>query len=82
MLPFKITPAKGKVLLKKDKLEDKTASGIVLGKSDTGRCVTGTIMSGKRTGERVVFDPGISSHFDVEGEKIFIIFEYDIIGTV
>ena len=77
MLQF--NPARGKVLIKKDKVEDKTTNGIMLGMNDKGRCVTATVVN---TGQRIVFNPGISSTFDFEGEKLTVIFEYDIIATI
>lgn len=73
-----IVPAKGKVLIRKDTVEDKTKNGIILGTNDKNRCVTGEVLSGKLVGKRIVFNPGIASHFDLKGEKLTLIFEYDI----
>jgi len=61
-------------------MEDTTASGILIGKSSTGRCVTAEVVSGERAGERIVFTPGISNAFDVGSEQLTVIFEYDIIA--
>ena len=82
MLLSDIVPAKGKVLIKKDAVEDKTASGIIHGMNSKGRCVTATVLSGPRKGQRIVFNPGISSTFAVEGEKVTVIFEYDIVAEI
>ena len=75
-----LKPVKGKVLIRKDKQSDETRSGIVLGKSDKGRIVTAEILSGDKAGSRIVFNPGVSNNFDVEGDKVYVIFESDIIG--
>lgn len=82
MLQYNIVPAKGKVLIKKDTVADKTNAGIVLGMNDKGRCVTALVLSGDKKGKRVVFNPGISSTFELDGQKVTVIFEYDIIATL
>jgi co-chaperonin GroES (HSP10) len=82
MLPFDVVPAPGKVLIRKDTVAEKTAGGIILGMNDKGRCVTATVISGDKKGKRVVFNPGISSTFELNGEKVTVIFEYDIIATL
>jgi len=82
MLLSDIVPSKGKVLVKKDAVEDKTKTGIIHGTNSKGRCVTATVLSGDRAGQRIVFNPGISSTFEVEGEKVSVIFEYDIIAEI
>lgn len=75
----KLKPVPGKVLIRKDKVEDKTSNGIILGINDKGRCLTGTRLD---TGERIVIKPGITSVFDVEGDRLTLIFEHDIIGLI
>lgn len=77
-LLYSVNPFKGKVLIIKDKVADKTAAGIALGINDKGRCVSGTVLSGPRKGKRIIFRPGISSAFDLENEKVTVIFDYDI----
>ncbi len=75
-------PIKGKVLVQKDLPADKTKQGIVLGMNSKGRCVTATVLSGEQAGQRIVFNPGISSTFDIDGERVAVIFEHDIIATL
>ena len=75
-------PVKGKVLVKKDLPADITKQGIVLGMNSKGRCVTATVLSGEDKGKRIVFNPGISSTFEVEGVKLTVIFEYDVVATI
>ena len=82
MLLSDIVPAKGKILIQKDAIADKSKAGIILGMNSKGRCVTSTVISGKRKGERIVFNPGISSTFEVEGVKLTVIFEYDVVATI
>lgn len=77
-----IKPFKGKVLVRKDKSDDKTSTGIILGMNDKGRSVTATVLAGELEGKRIVFNPGISSTFDVEGEKVTVIYEYDIVAVL
>lgn len=82
MLLTEIKPVKGKVLIRKDKTDDKTTAGIILGTNDKGRRVTATVLAGALEGKRIVFHPGISSTFDVDGDKVSVIFEYDIIAIL
>ena len=82
MLLSDIVPAKGKLLIQKDAVEDKSKEGIIHGMTSKGRCVTATILSGDRQGQRIVFNPGISTTFEVEGTKVTVIFEYDVIATL
>lgn len=82
MLLSDIIPLKGKILIKKDAVADRTVSGIIHGMTSKGRCVTATILSGERAGQRIVFNPGISSTFEVEGVKVTVIFEYDVIANI
>lgn len=76
------TPVTGKVLIRKDKPTDITKGGIVLGKTAQGRVVTGEILSGERKGKRIVFNPGISSTFEIGEDKVSVIFEYDVIAEL
>lgn len=73
-------PVKGKVLIRKDTTADTTNTGIILGKNDKGRIVTAEVLSGEHAGKRIVFNPGISNTFDLNGDKVTVIFEYDIVA--
>lgn len=77
-----IAPVRGKVLIRRDKQEELTGNGIIIANTDRGRRATGEVLTGEHVGKRVVFAPGITNSFDVEGGKVTLILEKDIAAFV
>lgn len=81
-----LKPPLGKVIIRKDEPKTKTAGGIHLGVNDRPRSHSGTIVATStknyNDGDKIIFNPQISSTINFKDENLVIIFENDILATV
>lgn len=78
---------KGKVIIRKDEPNNKTNSGILLGKNDRVRSNSGLIVSvpdgsSYQDGQRIFFNPQISNTINFKEENLVVIYESDILAVV
>ena len=82
-----LVPPKGKVIIRKDEPPKLTLGGIHLRANDRTRSNTGMIVGvnenrGYISGQKIYFDPQVSSTINFNDENLVIIFESDILGVV
>ncbi|WP_428389828.1 co-chaperone GroES [Mucisphaera sp.] len=93
----KITPIDDRVLVRPQKAEEKTASGIFLPESAKEKPVSGTIVAagpgklnddGSRTplsvkkGDKVLYGKYAGTEVDIDGEELMIMRESELLGVV
>ncbi len=86
---IKWIPLAGKVLVKPDKFEEKTASGIYMPESKSEKPLSGeVIVVGKaleggemevKEGDKVLYGKYAGTEVEVDGEKMLLLMERDIL---
>jgi chaperonin GroES len=77
------TPKNGRLLVKPDAKETKTASGIYLVEGGVDKPTTGTIIKGNeeyKAGDRVLFNKFTFDEFELEGETYYTVDHKFILG--
>jgi co-chaperonin GroES (HSP10) len=83
---IELKPPLGKVIIRKDEPKSKTAGGIHLRANDRPRSHSGTIVASSAKdymdGDKIIFNPQISSTINFQDENLVIIFETDILAKI
>lgn len=79
-----LKPPLGKVIIRKDEPPKMTASGIHLRNRDRTRSMTGVVVAAStrnyKEGDKIIFNPQISSTINFQDENLVVIFEDDIMA--
>lgn len=78
------TPKNGRLLIKPDAKETKTASGLILPESSVDKPTTGVIVKGNeeyKEGDRVLFNKFTYDEFQLDGETYYTVDGKFILGV-
>jgi co-chaperonin GroES (HSP10) len=76
-----IVPANKWVFIRVDE-EETTSSGFVLGSTNDAPKFCGTVITGDREGQRVVFNLYEAKPVTVDSDKMLVVDEKDIFGVI
>jgi chaperonin GroES len=76
-------PINNRVVVKPEEQEEKVVSGIIIAQAEKDRPVTGFVISGNdevKAGDRILFSKFGYDEVTIDGEKFYVVSDFNILG--